>query len=292
MIHLLFSIRHVKVRHMITKLDKLFDSPKSKCTTRNIQHNKPGEGYHVLLKHGLIIAHKIIINTQQGDSRIEYDLYILGVKALSFIESELIGNERNLCVTYISALAPWKISATTTRIELPLKPRDWQIKWCKKIISDYNINHRSSIVISGPSGSGKSKFGDFIARQIQLNSKFKIDPTVIKHVDLTSKGLCLDDIITNVPTPINPIILLLDEYDTAINYAIGERKNQTDFSCMAESKPSLLNLLDRLSETKFIVLIATMNESVDALMKNKTTLPFLRKGRFDHHLSVNVNFTQ
>jgi len=112
-----------------------------------------------------------------------------------------------------------------------------------------------------------------------------MDPTLILGLDLMAKGVCFDDVLAVPPSPNTPTILMLDEYDAAIDYALGVRTGASDTSCLAESKPRLLAFMDRLASMPNVVVIATTNTPL-AELNAKERAPFVRVGRLDMYINV------
>lgn len=81
---------------------------------------------------------------------------------------------------------------------------------------------------------------------------------------------------------IGPIILLFNEYDAIVKHAENQAVSKSDGMCIAETRTSFLDALDQLSNTRFVILIATMNG--DAL--KDIPLVYRRPGRMDLIYSV------
>ncbi|MDP6943543.1 MAG: AAA family ATPase, partial [Myxococcota bacterium] len=105
------------------------------------------------------------------------------------------------------------------------------------------------------------------------------DP-VISIFDPTARGGALDDALRN-PQPTRPVILLWDEIETAINHAEDDKEIRGDAVSLARNRPSLLHCLDRLEQTRHIVLVATTNQRPADLEP-----AYVREGRLTEHVCI------
>ena len=121
---------------------------------------------------------------------------------------------------------------------------------------------------------GKTEMGYFIAKAIK--EELKRDPVLVRNVDLTAKGAVFDD-FTDIRIAHTPSVLVVNEYDVAVRTADGlvERKgDKGETSSLADNKASLTNLLDRMERTRFLVLLATTNDT--SLMTDDRFKPYVR----------------
>jgi SpoVK/Ycf46/Vps4 family AAA+-type ATPase len=142
------------------------------------------------------------------------------------------------------------------------------------------------VLICGPMGTGKSTIGELLA--VELKNVLKLPTEVVKNMDLTLKGLLLEDVFAT-PTLGSPVVLMLDEFDTTIEHAESEKSGKGEGTSLAETPTSLLSLLDRLNRTPYLVVIATSNRTV-AEMTASTSIygRYTRAGRIDIHIDATM----
>ena len=85
------------------------------------------------------------------------------------------------------------------------------------------------------------------------------------------------------PQPTRPVILLIDEIETAISAAERNSEIRSDSVSLARNRPALLHVLDRLGMTCYVIVLATTNRRPDEL-----EAAYIREGRFDRHVEVSA----
>lgn len=249
------------------------------CT--NVQDHKPGEGLHVIFSMSkLILFHKTArYSNQYNAAWYTYTVYIFGSSAHvkefdRLIDSEEAG-EVNVC--YCSQVSLYNSSTMNLReIRLDV-PKPWQKTVIDMILNEFKRNRRTSIIISGESGTGKTSIGSILSTELKnLDSPIK---SRVYFMDPTSKGFDLFRAI--IPAIDDIVILMLDEYDAIVNHAEHELDGDGEGSSMAKSRSSWLCVMDRLAKTRFVIVIATTNVSLDSIDER-----YIRDGRFDLRYTV------
>ena len=162
----------------------------------------------------------------------------------------------------------------------------------QKIIIDYVINTYTSkktknvtILVSGPTGVGKSTLALLIAQKIK---ELGIDPYLIKGFNVMAEEMQYHPIIGHYsPKSTEPIILLLDEFDIAMQNAdapIDHQHGKRESLAIAANKTNLNNFLDTINDESFLITVVTTNATINDL--NATYGVYCRKGRFDKHFEM------
>jgi hypothetical protein len=135
-------------------------------------------------------------------------------------------------------------------------------------------------------GTGKSTLGELLS--VSLMDVLKIQTEVVKNIDLTSKGLLLEDVFAT-PTMCSPVVLVLDEFDSTIEHAesINSGTEKGEGTSLAATPTSLLALLDRLNRTPYLLVIATSNRTVQEMTAGIYGR-YTREGRIDIHIGAMV----
>jgi len=151
-----------------------------------------------------------------------------------------------------------------------LKEYDYQSKVLDDIVKDYEKKYRSSCIIKGKPGIGKSVMGRLLAKKMIKKGYF---PTLVEGFDCTTQIDILsimEDLENN-----QPIIVMLDEFDISCDETYKDK--DTDKECHAKNKTSLNNFLDTCNVLDNLIIIATTNnENIEEDYPEYT-----RDGRFD-----------
>lgn len=81
------------------------------------------------------------------------------------------------------------------------------------------------------------------------------------------------------------IVLLFDEFDTAIDFAEKPKEGKGDAKSLADSPATLLSLLDRINRIDHLIVIASTNKT-NAEMTTGVYARYTRKGRLDMHVTA------
>ncbi len=143
------------------------------------------------------------------------------------------------------------------------------------------------MLVCGPTGTGKSTLGELLA--VSLKEGLSIQTEVVKNMDLTLKGLLLEDVFAT-PTLGSPVVLMLDEFDATIEHAESTNSDteKGEGTSLAATPTSLLSLLDRLNRTPYLIVIATSNRTVEE-MTTGVYGRYTREGRIDVHVGATVD---
>jgi DNA polymerase III delta prime subunit len=165
----------------------------------------------------------------------------------------------------------------------PGEANRWQSAIIDQILSDYRDKKFSSTIISGPPGCGKTTLGVLVARMIK---SVGVEPELVGNMDFQIPDMDLSSAYGH-PSAVRPTILMLNEFDGAIKYAERSREGQNGASknCLADTPSSLLNAIDFMSKTRYLIIIATSNLKIKELTSGIYERYF-RQGRFNNHYEV------
>lgn len=267
----------------VSKMSRLFTKRGWRQTHYLTPGKLPGDGWSLLfIEYGCIIGYKSCVKREQKGDDTTFMLYIFGTGAYTWLCSKLNGNNKSIEVEYFCNPSIYRYDVTRSILYLKEEPTTWQSSLVDKLFDLYVSNKRASALICGPPGVGKSQIAFFLNCEIKKRTQNNAHPlTVI--ADPTRKGMTLGNLCGG-SSKIGPIILLFNEYDAIVKHAenIKGESSKSDGMCIAETRTSFLDALDQLSNTRFVILIATMNG--DAL--KDIPLVYRRPGRMDLIYSV------
>lgn len=281
-IHLLINVSVVNYFSQIKLLDQYL-AIHGICLIKNYDHvETPEPGYHFLISRkwifptGFLIAHK-----QVGSGG--YKIYWLG-SSMRELRISIIGDPNLVYERTITLLDPKNPQVQIRRTLAPDVANSWQTKIVDLIMNDYNKRQHSTWIVCGPPGCGKTTLGLLVAKRLTGPGT---EPVLVTGVDFETPGLSLG-IAYYTPIVTSPVILMLNEFDNAIRHA--ERKDDKTSACattcIANTPATILNTLDYIASTRYLILIATTNmkqsDLVTGIYKRYT-----RAGRFDNHYQVN-----
>jgi hypothetical protein len=154
-------------------------------------------------------------------------------------------------------------------------------------------NNNVKLLITGERGSQKTYMGKVIKKMLNAYSsnivpKGQINASLIDNFNPKDYGVNIETMILNKATEDTPVIIVINEYDTIMDYVVDTTKQMYDFRlCHAKDKSTFNNMLDNLGDTQYCITIFTSETSVsDLLGKNPDFKSFLRKGRVDYYVSM------
>ena len=231
--------------------------------------------------HGSIIPMYKIYGFSKGFEKIK----LIAIKNENDSKDESndsITKQKEIDYYLFTSLKSWTSSLDKKDFVLPNDtPHAGQNQAIEFIIKNYNDalltnKKRTSALICGDPGAGKSNIGMYIASA--LGGK------AVRGYRLTTLGADFKDLWRLNPTKESPIILILDEIECAFRKA--ERADPVRESwCMAQDKSLLNSVLDELDSTKYLIVIGTTNLTFPQLYAEGYS-SYIRKGRFDHCLSL------
>jgi hypothetical protein len=214
------------------------------------------------------------------DTHVIYRLYAIGSAGASAISGRLIGDPNHIILRYVYAPTMWRRTSVSMRVAPPPAAYKWQKQAVRRLLAAFSRDSRASMLVCGQMGRGKSTLGEFAAVEILRHAGIAAE--VIKNVDLTTKGLLLEDAF-HKPAVSSPVILMLDEFDTAVDFAERVRDEKQDGRSLADTPTSLLAILDRLNRMPHLIVIATSNKPLAEMTGGKYAR-YTRRGRIDLHL--------
>lgn len=230
----------------------------------------------------------IIIKVESTKQTKKYTIDLVGTQCSQQFMNLLNGNIGRIRVINCSVFLKRLDARATNKPPLPnMFPGQTTI--VEKVVEMYNnsANKNVSILVSGTSGLGKSTIGFLIAQK--LKNDFGIDPYLIKGFNITCDVMQYHPLIAHYSPDLNtPIVLLLDEFDIAINRA---ENGDPDGVAIASNKSNLNGFLDSIGEESYLITVATTNVPLNDMVAQYPV--YCRRGRFHKHFTmINQNETQ
>ena len=136
---------------------------------------------------------------------------------------------------------------------------------------------RLSVMIAGPSGTGKSQIAKQFAKTMNASICDDFNPT--------SPGQNFASLIKTIkPTKKNPLVVLIDECDKKIHKIHTGEKEHEFFVTPATDKASWNKFMDHMGEFEHVFVVFTMNSTFDEITKLDPS--YTRCGR----INLKINF--
>jgi len=164
-------------------------------------------------------------------------------------------------------------------------PRPNQITALDHIIRNYtpDKNHNVKVVVTGMRGTGKTYIARLLKKRIQ---NMNLNPQLFDDFNPDSVGVNIQELILNKATNITPVIMVIDEIDITYNRVFAEKQLYDNRLQYTKDKQSFNNMLDVISDTKYVIAIYTTEKTIEQLQGNEEHLSFLRRGRVDFFLTM------
>lgn len=283
----LFARLHVEESVPVSVLDQIL-SARGWCSARRLGPGRlPADGVHLLFpgsSEGLkwpAFAVRQTTEGARGGTASRFCVYALTAADAKALGAALSGAPSAICLCYVYAPCPWRTSTNTMRAAPPGPPRAWQAKAVTALLERFASQGRAAALVCGGPGAGKSTLGEFLAVRLKGMGR---EPVVVKNLDLTAKGLLLEDVFAT-PTPGFPVILMLDEFDATVAHAEGGKDGDKEGRSLAATPTSLLTVLDLLNRMDNLVVIATTNRTAEEV-RSGVFQRYTRRGRLDLHVAA------
>ena len=136
--------------------------------------------------------------------------------------------------------------------------------------------YRLIVMISGPSGTGKSHIASLLARELKGSLCDDFNPT--------NSGQNLTSLIKTInPSKDKPLVLQIDEWDETIKIIHTGIKQHEFFVTLVRNKETYNTFMDRLKDCDNVIVIFTMNSKFDEI--NSLDASYIRNGRVDLKVS-------
>ena len=252
---------------------------------------RPSLGPHFMLLHrfcdhtvpGVLFLYKGI----GGDNYHTYSTYKLVAFQLPFlgrgdvlgrISDALDGKSDHVLVRRIEKPTTYGCQTSTVYIKPPGGIYDWQERAVDQIWSAYQKENKASALLYGPQRTGKSALGKYLAVKMKT---FGLQPIVVYNASLTTPGAHTRMYVGH-PEEDQPVILVLNEYDSAVDHAEdGEEKGDRATS-MARNRAHLHDTMDAFNDIEHLVVIATTNKDLsyfDGGADDPNRSAYIREGR-------------
>lgn len=175
------------------------------------------------------------------------------------------------------------------RIFIPMRVHQAQIVNEILQVHEENKFQTTSVLVHGAPGTGKSTIASYIAHNYRLRYPGR-RYMFVKGFDLKLPLLNIHaHVLSQRPDEDTLLILLLDDIDKSIHYAIEPRQDPFPQNCYAKDKTQLTTFLDYLnSNIPNCIVIATSNTPLQQLQEIDGGC-FVRQGRFNHKFELNLN---
>jgi Cdc6-like AAA superfamily ATPase len=273
--------RNVTGNEQVRRIDRtVMRAGWTSSTTVESDQERPGSGWHLIAQNG-IASLVLAIRSQSADANgaraPKYNMYSFQLRALQNL-AEISRSANTVTVMQYERLMAFRSTSKRSQMEPPgAHPRASQQKAVKAILAHSKPKGAITVLLCGAPGSGKSVCAQYLA--IEMMKDGTTAPTVIQGVDLTAKCMSLMALLPQIIEKQMPHILVLDEIDTAFKHATEPRVEKGEQRCLAETKTSLCNELDRLSRIPNLIVIGTTNIPHSELCLLYPA--FTREGRFD-----------
>lgn len=280
---------------MVRNIDTYLLSTNNNTNIELTPMKVPSNTWHIRWDCGILVAVRYEIDRNYREAN-DHAYILYGVKytvnrLLKKISNEMTNNEYCVKVANLDSTHGWR---TSFMIQDELLPSVNMYKWQSEIVEhiakvylerihgNFKEYPKKSVsaLIMGPSNLGKSNVDRYLARYLQDNNS--LNPIVVKGYDLTQEGLSLSDVWDLKPSKEAPVILTFDEIDKAFKNADKDEVSKDGSKSLAQNKTTLNNLLDFLERSKYIIVLATTNETYQNLQK--TYPSYIREGRFDFRI--------
>lgn len=228
----------------------------------------------------------MILQKELVDNKISYTIDIVDTYYNNIIGSILDGNADKVKVVVCSVISNDMFVRSMEKIP-PEKMYQSQEKIVNFIIDAYSTNNKNvTVLISGSPNCGKSTVALWLA-QI-MKRRLSVDPYLIKGFNLNCKAMQYHPIVNHYsPKNNSPIILLLDEFDVAMNNTNSSNNNDNynnNAIAISANKTNMNNFLDSINDEQYLITIATTNMTLANI--NKHFAVYCRHGRFNKHFEI------
>jgi len=235
----------------------------------------PGVGLHFMWVNCPVFFYKISEKTPQGFIQEKYRIYVprFFAGAKRSILSWFRVTEGAMSIQLESLRAgDWSTRLDAIVLPNPTKIQETSVRL---ITTTFRTKGNASVLLTGVPGAGKSQLAAYLAKELR--------GAVLRGFNPTIKGLGIVRLINQMsPSKESPLVVLMNEFDTAISQATKNEDSKTDTICLAQSKTTLLDMLDYLNQVEGLILVATTNVKISQL-----PYAYVRPGRFNQHFEFN-----
>jgi hypothetical protein len=144
-------------------------------------------------------------------------------------------------------------------------------------------NYNTKLIISGERGTGKTYIGRLLKKRLD---DLKYTSLLFDDFNPSSVGVNIQELILNKASISTPVIIIIDEIDKAYDQVTTEETVYDNRLQYTRNKQSFNNMLDVISDTKYVIAIYTTEKSIDQLNENVEHRSFFRHGRVDFFVNM------
>jgi hypothetical protein len=282
-----------------------FNTGKAKIKSLLYENNQqlPGLGSHYLyLNHNPGFFEKWhkylgIYKEEIENNNIKYYRYqifipptVQGTLQTLFL-SELINHQiTNVRSVHIDTSTP---NVRTVIRNLPYNPpRPYQEQLLDAIFPKYTNCNRFNVrlMVSGPRGSGKTFMGRLI--KYKLDHDYHVNSQFFSNFDPSQIGVDIATLALTKATRYTPVVLIVNEIDIIFDKVIAQEQDFDPRTKHSRTKTTFHNMLDMISDTRFVFTIFTTEKPLDELYNNNNFKSFMRKGRIDLFYNMTTSSLQ
>lgn len=168
------------------------------------------------------------------------------------------------------------------------KPKTLGTAWpnqqriCAHIIREYKDSPKRNVryLLSGKGEIGKSYTATFVKQALQTLVP-GCEALLYDDLNPSAKGLDLSSVVLTRASSKSPLVLVMDEFDLAVEEALREKMGGYDRFSHTQSKTTLNAMMDAIERTPFVVAIFTSEKPVNYFVEDSQRATFTRKGRID-----------
>lgn len=253
----------------------------------------PGLGYHYYPYHGYWITLQKR-ETDDEDKRPYYRCYVWNLtskdnydKTYRHFEKTIFELDPNKVETIHISGAGFK-TTTTSVYKLCSSEQPTQTFVLNEIMKQYTEHHNTAFLLTGAPGTRKS----YTARLLKKRLDEIYGPGASKLYDdfnPSAIGVDITEVALKYAAATSPVIIVIDEVDKCFEETRIVKQNIMGKTSYTDNKHTFNNLIDTIRSINNVILLMTSNVPYDKLMECEENHSYLRTGRIDHIINMEMN---
>ncbi len=158
-----------------------------------------------------------------------------------------------------------------------------------------NIYFNTKIILSGPSGVGKSYTGELLKKYLEnkdINTHLNTFVQLFIDFNPSTPGLDIDTVVLSKASRESPVIIIMNEIDQIYDQVFQTSTRYESRTSHTDSKVSFNNMLDAISRTPYVITVFTTERSPEYFLNFNGSnssydyRPFFRQGRVDFFIRM------